>query len=175
MTYPILRSDVIDQIKNNRLKKESYITSGPFIYDESVDETEYNFHRITLKKNPNYKKTVYLEKFHIKIFPDTAALERGADTVMFVIPPANRQNLSLSARFKPISYANYEFFGLFFHTDKLDKNIRNILHKYLANYFEEKPLDVVTQKPVNSIFQTGSALIGPENLALNFEGFMSEK
>ena len=31
LSYPIVRSDVIDQIKNNRLKKESYITSGPFI------------------------------------------------------------------------------------------------------------------------------------------------
>lgn len=56
ISYPVLRSDVIDQIKNNRLKKEGYITSGPFIFDETFDDKEFGFHRITLKKNPNYKK-----------------------------------------------------------------------------------------------------------------------
>ncbi len=110
MSYPILRSDVIDQLKNNRLKKESYITSGPFIFSEATDDTEYNYYNIALEKNPNYKKTVWLDKFRIRIFPDLATLQRGINTVEIIIPPASQEKMNLSKGYTTIPYANYEFF-----------------------------------------------------------------
>lgn len=143
LSYPILRTDVIDQIRNNRLKKESYITSGPFIFEETFDDQEFNFHRITLKKNPNYKKNeVWLEKFHFKIFPDATTLGRGLGTVDVVIPANTLEPMKLTSAFKEIHFNNYEFYGIFFQTNRLDPNLRNILHNFIAKRFQESAPDV---------------------------------
>lgn len=174
MSYPIIRTDIIDQIKNNRLKKESYITSGPFIFDEIVENTEYGYHTINLKTNPNYKKTVWLEKFQFRVFKDVASLSRASDTYTAVIPPANQEKLELWNRFKSVNYSMYEYYGIFFHTDRIAIQTRNFLHKYLANKIEEKGPKLEWLINVNSIFQTGASITGTgENL--DFEKFMSER
>lgn len=176
MAYPILRTDVLDQIKNNRLKKESYITSGLFIFEETFDDQEFNFHRITLKKNPNYKKSdVWLEKFHFKIFPDISALQKSIATVTMVIPPSNQSIIKLPASFKTEKYANYEFFGIFFQTNRLDQNLRNILHKYLAAKFKDSIPQVAEQTPNHAIFENGAEIMGKNELPMNFTTFMAEK
>ena len=175
LTYPILRSDVVDQIKNERLKKESYIVSGPFLFDEITSNSEHNYTNVALKANPNYKKTIFLEKLNINIFPDVSSLERASNIYSVAIPPAGRENLKLSTRFQSFSYAQYEFFGLFFQTSRIDQNIRNILHKYLATKIYESKIVTAGQISVDSIFQTGSKIHGKEELAMNFEGFMNDK
>ena len=164
----------MDQIKNNRLKKEGYITSGPFMFDEVADDQEFGFHRITLKKNPNYTASnVWLNKFHFKIFPDIATLQRGIATVTIVIPPGNQDTIKLPASFKAEKYKSYEFFGLFFQTKTLDKNIRNILHKYLAAKFTESHPD--SQNLHHSIFLNGGEILGKDELAMDFSTFMRDK
>lgn len=174
MSYPILRTDNIDQIKNNRLKKENYITSGPFIYDDTTENSQYGYHTITLKTNPNYKKTVWLEKFQFRIFKDIASLNRTSDTYTAVIPPTNQEKLELWNRFKNIKYSMYEYYGIFFHTDKIAIQTRNFLHKYLANKISESGPKIDGLINVNSIFQTGASITGIGE-SLDFEKFMSER
>lgn len=175
LSYPIIRSDVLDQIKNNRLKKESYITSGPFVFDDSSENTDYGFFRISLKTNPNYKKTVWLEKFHFNIFPDMASMERGIDVTTIIIPPTSRENtLKTSGLYKGVKFAQYEYFGIFFQTDRLDQNIRNILHRHIAARFKDNTPEVSGQIPSLSLFQSGSHVLGKEP-AMNFITFMTEK
>lgn len=176
LSYPIIRTDVLDQLKNNRLKKESYITSGPFIYEETFDDQEYNFHRITFKKNPNYKKAdVWLEKFHFKIFPDVASMQKSIATVTMVIPPRSQESMKLPVSFKTEQYANYEFYGAFFQITKMDQNLRNILHKFLAQKFKESIPAVADVTPNHSLFQSGAEIMGKESLTMSFSTFMSEK
>lgn len=176
LSYPILRTDVIDQIRNNRLKKESYITSGPFIFEEIFDDQEFGFHRITLKKNPNYKKSdVWLEKFHFKIFPDTTTLGRGIGTVDMVIPSNTLEPMKLTSAFKEVRFNNYEFYGIFFQTNRLDPNLRNILHNFIAKRFEESAPAVERQRLTHSIFHNGATISGKSNLALTLSQFMADK
>lgn len=175
LSYPILRTDVIDQLKNNRLKKESYITSGPFIYEEATDDSEQNYHSIILSKNPNYKGEVWLDKFRFRIFPDVASLQRGVNTAEIIIPPLTQSNLNLGASMKEIEYSNYEFYGNFFNTNRLDPNLRAILLKHLALKLKESSPKVTDQTPVNSIFHNGTEISGKEELTINLIDFMADK
>ncbi len=174
MSYPILRSDVIDQLKNNRLKKESYITSGPFIFSEATDDTEYNYYNIALEKNPNYKKTVWLDKFRIRIFPDLATLQRGINTVEIIIPPASQEKMNLSKGYTTIPYANYEFFWNFFQTNRMDANLRASLLTHLALRFKESAPEIEGYIPVNSLFLSGAEITGKKT-SMDLATFMSEK
>lgn len=154
LSYPILRSDITDQILNGRIKKETYVTSGPFMYDDSVDDTEYGFHRITLVKNPQYTAgEVWLDKLNFKIFPDVPSMERAIDTLSVIIPPLN-QTVRVDQRFKAVNYNTYEFFGIFLQTDRLDKNIRNILHNAIGRAFVDNFPSDITHTPMNTIFLT---------------------
>ncbi len=76
LAYPVIRSDVIDQIKNNRFKKENYVTSGPYTFGEIVEDNEYGFTRVTFEKNPNSQKTVWLDRLSFKFFPSITSLEK---------------------------------------------------------------------------------------------------
>lgn len=165
---------MIDQITNNRLKKENYIASGPFVFDESAPESQYGFQRITLKKNPNFLQTVWLDKFNFKIFGDMASLERGIDTTHIVLLPNNRDSIKASAIFQPHKYTHYEFFGAFFNTKTLDKNIRNILHGYFAKQFSETPIATTGQIPTNTIFDNGDPITGVTP-KMNITEFMAAK
>ncbi len=134
LKYPIVRSDMIDQIKNDRLKIENYISSGPFLYKETVDDDTYKFQRVTFVKNPNYTGTRWLEKLHFKFFTDTTSLERAIDTLTVVIPPKLQENINVGPRFDAIKYGKkYEVFGVFFKDKAFPKNIQKIIHAYLYN------------------------------------------
>lgn len=175
MSYPILRSDVIDQIKNNRLKKESYITSGPFLFGEAVDDTEYNFHNIVLEKNPNYKKTVWLDRLRVRIFADSASLQRGINTVEIIIPPASQSNITLPKSYTAFNYSKYEYFGNFFQTNRIDPNLRAIILSHLALRFKESGPEISKYTPVNSLFLDGAEITGKKNPQMDLATFMSEK
>ncbi len=175
LSYPIVRSDVIDQIKNNRLKKESYITSGPFIFEDETDDGEYNYHNIVLAKNPNYQKTVWLNNISLKIFPDLATLQRGISVVEIVIPPLSQENLNLSSSFKKIDVRNYEFYGNFLNTDRMDPNLRAILVNYLSARFKENGPEVANQIATQSIFLSGASVTGKTELPMSLQDFMNDK
>lgn len=175
LAYPIIRSDVIDQIKNGRIKKESFITSWPFVYEGSVDDTEYGFHRITLSKNPHYQHTVWLDRLHLKLFESMSAMERAMDTLTVVIPP-HGQTMKVSPRFRTVDYTTYEFFSVFFQTDRLDKNIRNILHHSLGHAFHEHFPSEIGHKPMTSIFLDTPPIISDTHSgSMSLEQWLADK
>lgn len=173
LAYPIIRSDVIDQIKNGRFKKENYVTSWPFTFGEIFEDQEYGFTRVTLEKNPNSQKTVWLDRLSFKFFPSISGLEKWIDTVTVIIPPKWQESIKTTARFKNLTYTNYEFFWLFFHTDKLSKEIRNLLHETLGSSFQGANLDIKNHTLLQSIFWDKSLTIVPNNTgALNIDQIM---
>lgn len=129
LTYPILRSDMIEQIKTSRFGTGLYITSWLYRFSEVAHDEEYGFDRITLLRNEaSSLDGAWLDKIHFKYFPDNTTLERGIETVSVIIPPGRNTNISLTWRFKEYQYTGYEFFWVFFHTDNLPLNLRNSLH-----------------------------------------------
>lgn len=176
LSFPIIRSDVIDQIKNGRIKQESFITSGPFTYTESVEDTEYGFHRISLTKNQHYNDTVWLDRLHLKIFPDALSLERGIDTVTVILPP-NGQMIKTNSRFQAVDYTTYEFLGVFFQTNRIDNNIRHILHKALGQAFKTQFPEMLTEhKAVSSFFLEGDAIIpDSQSGSMTLDTWLSDK
>ncbi len=51
LTYPIVKSGSIDAIQNGTIEAKNYVTSGPYIFGETVTDKEYGFDRITLNRN----------------------------------------------------------------------------------------------------------------------------
>lgn len=51
LTYPIVRSDMLERIRTGRLSKEGYITSGSYTFLEKEKNTEYGYDRITIEKS----------------------------------------------------------------------------------------------------------------------------
>ncbi len=129
LTYPIIRSDMIEQLKTDRFGTGLYITSGLFKFFEIAHDDEYGFDRVSLVRNDTSNLPgAWLDKIHFKYFPDSTTLERGIETVSIIIPPGRNTNISLTGRFKEYQYTGYEFFGVFLHTDRLPLNLRNSLH-----------------------------------------------
>jgi ABC-type transport system substrate-binding protein len=129
LTYPILRSDMIDQIRTNRLSTGSYITSGQYMFSEQTKDAEYGNDRITLVRNPNTSGNVaWFDKIHFKFFTSQSALENAEDTIGMIVPPPRNEKLTLSDRFRPYTYSTHEYFSVFFQTDRVSKSLRNMLH-----------------------------------------------
>ncbi len=129
LSYPILRSDIIEQIETNRFGTGLYITSWLYKFSETVRDEEYGFDRITLVRNEaSSLPGAWLDKINFKYFPDNLTLERGLETVNIIIPPGRDINISIWWRFKEQTYSAYEFFWVFFHTDRLSTTLRNSLH-----------------------------------------------
>ncbi len=155
LKYPIIRSDMIDQIKNDRLKVENYISSGPFIYKETVDDDTYKFQRVTFTKNPHYTGTRWLEKLHFKFFTDTASLERAIDTLTVIIPPKLQENINIDPRFDAIKYGKkYEIFGVFFKEKTFPKNIQKIVYTYLYNALYKHEIKNKNHKKITGLLDS---------------------
>lgn len=111
LTYPIIRSDMVEQILTKRFASGNYITSGLFTFGEMAADSEYGFDRITLLNNKNSNEQgAWLDKIHFKFFPDIGSLERSTEALSVIIPPAKNEKLSLSARFDGYLYSTYEYF-----------------------------------------------------------------
>ncbi len=51
LSYPILRSDMIERIRTERLSDEAYITSGSYVFLEREKNAQYGYDRVTIGKN----------------------------------------------------------------------------------------------------------------------------
>jgi hypothetical protein len=166
LTYPIIRSDIIDQIKTGRIGSGNSISSGPFIFTEEVQDKEYWFTRITLSKNKEFTgENIWLDKVHFKFFSSLASLERSTDALSIIIPPTKSESLQLGWRFEKYKYTSNEFFSVFFHTDRLNRNIRNLLHWQIGNAFSGMVLE--NHKEVQSIFNNSETTL-PKEWIQNF-------
>ncbi len=90
-----------------------------------------------------------------------------------IVPPKGQENIKTTARFKDLTYTNYEFFGLFFHTDTLGKQVRNLLHETLGSAFHDANLGIKNHTPLQSIFLDDTLTIVPNSTgALNIDEIM---
>lgn len=129
LSYPIYRSDMVEQMRTDRFITWSHITSGQYTFGEQVEDTAYSHDRITLIQNPNTSwQKAWFDKIHFKFFDSMGTLKNAEDTLWVIIPPIKNEWLDLSERFRPFYYRTHEYFSVFFHTDRLEKNLRNTFH-----------------------------------------------
>jgi nucleotide-binding universal stress UspA family protein len=158
LLYPVIRSDMLEQIKTGRFLTGSYVSSGPYTFAEVGSDSEYGFDRITLAKNLKYSGNIpWIDKLSFKFFATSQSLERSADTLGLIIPPSQTVALTLTDRFREYLYTSHEFFGIFFHTDRLDRNMREALHWQLGTTLS----GVVDtwHSPIGSLFVQGGPMI----------------
>jgi hypothetical protein len=153
LTYPIVRSDLITTIGSGTITTKTYVTSGPYIYGETITDQEYGFDRITLVRNEKWAQSTWLEKINFKFFKDLPSLERSTETLTIVIPPVKDERLEIGPRFREYLYTNYEYFGVFLNTKSLSRILRNSLHWQIGTYFSGNIAD--DHKRVDTIFQSG--------------------
>ena len=70
---------------------------------------------------------------------------------------------------------NYEFYGNFLNTDRMDPNLRAILVNYLSARFKENGPEVANQIATQSIFLSGASVTGKTELPMSLQDFMNDK
>ena len=162
LTYPIVRSDTITRIRDNTITPQNYVTSGPYTFGESITDTQYGFDRVTLIRNEKWARTTWLDKINFKFFRDLSSMERSAETLTIIIPPAKNEKLEVGPRFREYLYTNYEYFGVFFNTRTLNRSLRNILHWQIGSSFDDDMVADHTRR--DTIFLSGWALLPSDTL-----------
>lgn len=95
LTYPIVRTDMIDRISTERVTANTYITSGPFIFGDTATDKTYGFDRITLLRNEKWKGEVWLDKIHFKFFSKFSDLISASESLSVIIPPPKNERIEL--------------------------------------------------------------------------------
>ncbi|MBX9809462.1 hypothetical protein K2X92_03685, partial [Candidatus Gracilibacteria bacterium] len=162
LTYPIVKTEVINLIKSGAINEKNYITSGPYILGESILDKEYGFNRITLLRNEKYSQSTWLDKIHFKFFRDLSSLERSAETLTMVIPPAKNEKIDIGPRFREYIYTNYEYFSVFFNTKTLGRILRNSIHWQIGTSFSGNIAE--DHKRIDTLFPTGGPLLPTGNM-----------
>lgn len=172
LTYPIYRSDMVEQMRTDRFTTGSHITSGQYTFGEQIEDTAYIHDRITLVQNPNTSgQKAWFDKIHFKFFDSMATLKNAEDTLWVIIPPMRDENMALSERFKPYTYSTYEYFSVFFQTDRLSKSLRNALHWQIGTSLSGQV--EANHRAVSNIFP-GKPQILPRGNIGNFPDIMKK-
>ncbi len=183
LTYPIVRSDMLERIKTGRINAEGYITSGPYRFSERSKNTEYGYDRVTIERDEKNGWEWWLDKYHFLFFPDLASLERSTDNLSVIIPPVKNEKLLLGPRFDGYKYTMYEYISLFMNTDTLSKELRQQMYGKLTEVFSgsidknELPLQnifwierdgtgIKLEKPLSDIMRSRGYLKPDESIAI---------
>ncbi len=172
LTYPIIRSDMLERIRTGRLAADGYITSGPYVFVEKDSNTQYGYDRITIARNTKNDGEGWLDKYHFLFFPDITALERSSDTVSVIIPPVKNEHIPIGPRFSPYNYSFYEFIGLFQNTDRISNDVRKYLSLAFGSSFSGQVVEY--ERPVRSIFPD-TITVPPLKLTKDLSDIMREK
>jgi ABC-type oligopeptide transport system substrate-binding subunit len=124
LTYPILRSDIIERIRTDRLGPDGYVTSWAYAFTEKEKNTQYGYDRITIGKNTKNNDTSWLDKYNFLFFPDADSLERAKDILSIIVPPTASAPMILGPRYDSYEYSMQEYIGLFLNTDRLSNTLR---------------------------------------------------
>lgn len=124
LTSPILRSDMIERIRTDRLWKDGYVTSWAYVFLENEKNTQYGYDRVTIGRNDKNNAIGWLDKYNFLFFPDDASLERSADILSVIVPNEPYAKMLLGPRYSWYEYAMYEYIGLFLNTDTIGNAIR---------------------------------------------------
>ncbi len=134
LTYPIVRSDMVELIKSKRINKTNFISSGPYTYIDSGVDPVFGFDRVTLERSKENGKNVWIEKYIFKFFDDRTQLEKNIDTLHIILPTKDQSSKSIeSPRFAEMLYSTYEYIGLFFQSERVVSDLRQSLALSLSN------------------------------------------
>lgn len=158
LTYPIVRSDMLERIKTGRISATGYITSGPYKFSERDKNTEYGYYRITIERDEKNGGQGWLDKYHFLFFPDLISLERSTDNLSVIIPPIKNEKLLLGPRFENYSYTMYEYISLFANTDRLSREIRQQLSGKIIESFSG--IIDASERPIDNIFSLDAKRAG---------------
>ncbi len=172
LTYPIIRSDMLERIRTGRLASDGYVTSGPYVFLEKDTNTQYGYDRITITRNTKNGGEGWLDKYHFLFFPDFPSLERSIDTVSVIIPPAKNEIIPVGPRFAPYQYSFYEFIGLFQNTDSIHSDIRKPLALAFSSSFSGQIAE--HERPIRNIFGD-QYLLPPEKVTRDLADVMRER
>lgn len=173
LTYPILRSDMIERIRTERFSGDSYLTSGAYTFLENEKNPQYGYDRVTIKKNEKNPGEGWLDKYNFLFFPDASSLERWAENLGIIVPPVNQEKILLGPRFSPYEYTLLEYLGLFLNTDKIPTNIRR--HIILQMQSSISGSVVRSERPVGDLFVSGKWENSPVKLEKNLADVLAEK
>lgn len=154
LSYPILRSDMIERIRTERLSDEAYITSGSYVFLEREKNAQYGYDRVTIGKNVKNPGKWWLDKYNFLFFPDAGSLERWADNLSIIVPPLKQEKMLLGPRFASYEYTLFEYLGLFLNTDRVRTDIRK--HIILQMQSSISWSVVRSERPVEDLFSDGS-------------------
>lgn len=90
LTYPIVRSDMIELINTNRLTAENYITSAHYTFLKSEHDDTYGYDRVDIERNEVSGENTWIEKYYFKFFKDAKDLEKNKDSLNIIIPHKNQ-------------------------------------------------------------------------------------
>ena len=156
LTYPIIRSDMIERIKTGRISQEGHITSGPYSFSGKEDNKEFGYSRITIVRNEKNGGEGWLDKYHFLFFPTLMSLERSTDNLSIIIPPVKSEKIVLGPRFDSYKYTMYEYIWLFANTDRLSSEVRRQLYGKIAESFSGR-IDP-NERPIQNIFALDTKL-----------------
>ncbi len=172
LTYPIIRSDMIERIKTGRISQEGYITSGPYAFSGRESNKEFGYDRITIERNERNGGEWWLDKYHFLFFPDLTSLERSSDNLSIIIPPVKSEKIILGPRFESYKYTMYEYIGLFANTDRLSSEVRRQLYGKIIESFSGK-IDS-SEQSIDNIFAL-KAKLADIKLDKNFSDVMKSQ
>lgn len=172
LTYPIYRSDMVEQAKTWRFSSGGHITTGQYTFSEQVEDTEYMHNRISLTKNEKTSgQKAWFDKIHFKFFENATTLKSAEDTLGIIIPPLRNTWIAYSERFGTYNYTTYEYFSVFFQTDRLSKNLRNSLHWQIGTSFSWQIEE--NHRAITNIFKGQSPILPQWNI-WNFADIMKK-
>ena len=173
LTYPILRSDMIERIRTERFSGDSYLTSGAYIFLENVKNPQYGYDRVTLAKNTKNPGEGWLDKYNFLFFPDASSLERWADNLGIIVPPMKQEQMLLGPRFAPYEYTLLEYLGFFLNTDKVPSDIRK--HIILQMQSSISGAVVHSERPIGDLFANAKEKSSPIKLEKNLADVLALK
>ncbi len=172
LSYPIVRSDMLERIRTNRLSADGYLTSGSYVFTENIKNEQFGFDRITIKRNTNNPGESWLDKYNFLFFPDINSLERGSENLNIMVPSPKKEKVQLSPRFAPYTYTMQEYIGLFANTDTIETSIRQHLMLQIADSLSGITVD--WEKPVSNILNA-SGKTTPVVLQKSLADILGEK
>lgn len=154
LSYPIIRSDLLERIRTNRLAVDGYVTSWLYTFTGKDKNTQYGYDRVTIEHNQKNQWDAWLDKYNFLFFPDTTSLERSAEHLNIILPSIKQEKLLLSPRFGSYDYTLQEYIGTFLNTDNLSSDLRK--HLVLQVQWSLSGMVAANERPVSNVFATDS-------------------
>lgn len=170
LTYPIVRSDMLERIRTGRFSKDGYITSGSYTFLEKEKNSELGYDRITIVKSEKNPGKWWLDKYHFLFFPNTSALKQWAENISIIVPGKQEEKMMLGPRFGPYEYALYEYIGFFLNTDTVNSEIRKHIVLQAETNLDGKVVE--WERPINALFDLGASGSAPVKIEKTFADVM---